>query len=259
MAERVRSQRPLIPAMEAQLRSHVRSSSRWRPHWRACADLRANVGTANCANWRRLQGDRERHPPPIACRGPRACDRTGRGRREAGRAGPARSRTTVDQNRNDDRNVRKQAIAAAGGVNTYTATIRWTPRSEQRLRQGPVQPRARMGVRRRRGGAGEPEPAHRSGAVVRPGRRRPGGGVRRFALVVPHAVLRRLRAPRGLRRRFLCRRGGRRAREARRREDGDDARDAASRASPGAAPRPTRPPSPTSTTARTRPASLPTA
>ena len=97
--------------------------------------------------------------------------------------------------------VTSSCRTGAEEMSTYTATIRWTRDRRTRLRQGPVQPRARMGVRRRRGGSGEPEPAHRPRALVGPARGRSRGGVRRLALVVPHAVLRRLRAARRVRRR----------------------------------------------------------
>ena len=110
-------------------------------------------------------------------------------------------------------------------MSTYTATIRWT-----RDRATATSPRASTAARTNgRSTAAlivpaSPSPHIVPGAVERPGGRRSRGGVRRLAVVLPHAVLRRLRAARRVRGRQLCRRGRRRAGEARRREDGDDPR-----------------------------------
>ena len=134
------------------------------------------------------------------------------------------------------------------------------PQGRRRLRQGPVQPRARMGVRRRRGRARLRQPARRSGALVGRGRSRSGRGVRRLAVVLPHAVLPRLRA---------ARRAGRSTAMSTRREGvlekradgkiGDDPRHAPPARRPGPARRARRGrASPTSTTARMKPASSPT-
>ena len=77
------------------------------------------------------------------------------------------------------------------------------------FRQGPLQPRARMALRRRHHGARLVLAERRAAPLLARGRGRPGGDVRRRALELPHADLPRPRAARRLRDRFLRGRGDR--------------------------------------------------
>ena len=82
----------------------------------------------------------------------------------------------------------------------YKATVAWR-RGEGEFAQGPLLPRPYVAFRRWHRGAGLGLAAGGAEAVCGRGGGRPGGGVHRLALLVPHADLPRSRAPRRVRRR----------------------------------------------------------
>ena len=81
-------------------------------------------------------------------------------------------------------------------MSTYTATIRWHRTGDGDFAKGQYSRAHEWAFDGGADGPGSPEPAYRAGALVGRARRRSGGGVRRLAVILPHAVLRRLRAPR---------------------------------------------------------------